>query len=89
MDLKKRLEFCKKCQKRKFGDTGIICSLTEKKPDFNGRCNDFLLDPKEAQKMVAKAKYSDYEEKGSNNSIWGGIVIVFIIIRIILRFMRD
>ena len=89
MDLKQRLEFCKKCQKRKFGDTGIVCSLTDRKPDFNDTCNDFLIDPKEAQKVVAKAQYSDYEDKEGGKSIWGIIVVIFIIIRIILRFMRD
>ncbi len=89
MDLKQRLAFCKKCQKRKFSDTGIICSLTERKPDFEGNCKDFLLDPKEAQRMAAKEEYSDYEDSGSSKSIWGIIAVIFIIIRIIMRIMRD
>jgi len=36
MDLKQRLESCKKCTKIKFSDTGIIYSLTLRKPDFVG-----------------------------------------------------
>ena len=93
MDLKRRLEFCKKCQKSKFGDSGIICSLTERKPDFINKCNDFVIDPKEAQKTLAKAKYSgNYEDtnsESSSKSIWGIIAVVIAIIKIILLFMRD
>lgn len=93
MDLKKRLEFCKKCQNRKFSDTGIICSLTEKKPDFINKCNDFVIDPKQAQKILAKAQYSEnYDDTDGGiggKSIWGVIAVVFIIIKIIWRLTRD
>jgi len=93
MDLKTRLEFCKKCENRKFGDSGIICSLTERKPDFINKCNDFVIDPKQAQKILAKANYSkNYEDTDSgfsSKSIWGVVAVVFIIIKIILRFTRD
>lgn len=93
MDLKKRLEFCTKCQKRKFGDTGIVCSLSDRKPDFNDTCKDFLIDPKEAQKILAKKNYSStsgsYKEESSSNSIWLIIAVVLFILKMIFRFMRD
>ena len=89
MELKERLEYCKNCQKRKFGDTGIICSLTERKPDFDPKCSDFLLDPKEVKRKTSKVEYSDHEKKGQKRTIWGILVIGLIVIRIILRLMKD
>lgn len=89
MDLKQRLVFCKKCENKKYGDTGIICSLTGIKPDFNNKCNDFILDEKQAQKMATRAEYANHEEKESKTSVWGVILIIFVVIRIIFRLLKD
>lgn len=102
MDLKQRLESCKKCDKRKFGDTGIVCSLTGNKPTFAIRCNDFEMDAREAQKIIAKAKYNDYSnsnynsgstrsnssyaEEETSNPIWVFIGILIAVIKLIFMF---
>jgi len=62
MDLLQRLESCKKCTKRKSSDTGIVCSLTLRKPDFLDTCKHFDVDPKEAQKMAVRTEYKEVEE---------------------------
>ncbi|WP_394751172.1 hypothetical protein [Spongiimicrobium salis] len=89
MDLNTRLQSCKQCENRKFDSAvGIICSLTQRKPDFEDRCKTFVVDPKEAQKAAAK-QYVAEKEKSNNISIWGILGIVFIVIRILMRMARD
>jgi hypothetical protein len=40
-----KLDFCKKCKKRKFDSKlGIVCSLTNEKPTFEDNCPDFESD---------------------------------------------
>lgn len=40
-----KLDFCKKCKKRKFDlNRGIICGLTNEKPTFENSCPDFEND---------------------------------------------
>lgn len=91
MELAQRLATCKQCEKRKFNpNTGLVCSLTLRKPDFVKDCSDFIMDPKEVSKKYAKSYAADAEGKsGSSTSVWGIIVITFFVIRIIMRFMRD
>lgn len=102
MTLKERLESCKKCNLRKFGDTGIVCSLTNNKPNFNGHCNHFVIDEKAAKReerlyannevaegsLFDSDQYETKEEK-STSSIWTIVIVVVIILKIILRTMRD
>ncbi len=87
MELLQRLESCKKCTKRKSSDTGIVCSLTLRKPDFLNECKDFIIDPKEAQKAKARIEYKEKEE--STTSVWVYIGAALLILKIIIRFMRD
>jgi hypothetical protein len=91
MELADRLATCKQCEKRKFDpNTGIVCSLTLRKPDFVKDCNDFIMDPKEVSKKYAKSYAAEVESKsGSSMSVWGIVAIAFFVIRIIMRFMRD
>lgn len=91
MEIKQRLELCKRCEKRAFAmKTGILCSLTERKPEFTTTCDNFLLDAKEAQKIEAKQNYVVEESKsGSGMSTWGIIAVVLLIIRILFRLFRD
>ncbi len=89
MELKQQLVFCKQCENKKFDpNTGIVCALTQRKPDFLENCKDFIINPKEAQKVAAKA-YVAQEEKSSSMSTWSYIVIGLIIVRIVMRFLRD
>jgi len=87
MDLLQRLESCKKCTKRKSSDTGIVCSLTLRKPDFLDTCKHFDVDPKEAQKMAVRTEYKEEEE--NSKSIWVYIGVGLLILKIIFRLLRD
>ena len=91
MELAQRLQTCKKCEKRKFDpNTGIICSLTSRKPEFVSNCNEFVVDPKEASKAAAKAYVpQEQESSGSSYGIWGVIGLILLIIRIVVRFAQD
>ncbi len=91
MELAQQLSSCKKCEKRKFDpNLGIVCSLTLRKPDFIDKCKDFIIDPKEASKIAAKSYTpAEGEKSGSSMSVWGVVAIIFVIIKIILRFARD
>ncbi len=89
MQLAQRLETCKRCEKRKFDmNSGIVCSLTLRKPEFEDSCKDFVLDPKEDSKLKAKAYKVEKEEK-SSISTWGVIVMILIVAKFIFRMMRD
>ncbi len=89
MELAQRLLTCKQCDKRKFDpNTGLVCSLTLRKPEFENDCNDFVIDPKEVAKLNAKA-YTAEKESGSSLSTWGVIVIILFVIRFVMRMMRD
>jgi len=45
MKKNERLHFCKKCLNKQLNlQTGILCGLTEKKPNFIDECKDFRLD---------------------------------------------
>jgi hypothetical protein len=92
MDLSQRLAFCKKCEKRTFDpNLGIVCSLSQRKPDFVSNCNDFILDPKEASKIAAKsyAAQSVPQQESGPISIWGVIGVILIVIRVIFFFARN
>ncbi len=62
MTLNECLEFCKICQNRHVDfKTGLICSLTNEKPQFEDSCKDFLKDEKEARLLTMLT-----HEKGSS-----------------------
>lgn len=89
MELVQRLATCKQCDKRKFDpNTGLVCSLTLRKPEFDNDCTEFTIDPKEVAKLNAK-EYTAEKESSSSLSIWGTIAIVLFILRFVIRMMRD
>lgn len=91
MDLAQRLSTCKQCEKREFNpNSGVVCSLTLRKPEFESSCGDFLIDPKVEAKIRAKTYASEVESNsGSSFSTWGIIAIVVFVIRMVIRFARD
>ena len=90
MELNQQLAFCKQCQKRKFDpNTGIVCSLTLRKPDFQDQCNDFEIDHQEVKKNSERSFEAQREEKSKGNNTWVIIGVVLIIIRIIIRMARN
>ena len=91
MELAQRLSTCKQCEKRKFDpNTGLVCSLTLRKPEFDNDCSEFVIDPKEFAKKNARSYAADVESNStSSGSVWGTIAIILVIIRIVWRFVRD
>lgn len=71
MTLKERLEFCTICTNRKVDfKTGLICNLTNEKPSFEGNCELFKKDEKEAErklKMKLDAAGNSRSQNGSLN----------------------
>ena len=91
MELVQRLSTCKQCEKRKFdSNTGLVCSLTLRKPDFENDCSDFAMDPKEFSKRNAKSYATEVQSKSGNSmSTWGIIAIAIFVIRMVILMMRD
>lgn len=88
MDTMQRLAYCKQCEKRKFdASIGIVCSLTNRKPDFDAKCADFVMDQVQVQKVSLKAAAAQ-EEKSNTSYIWVIVGVVLIIIRILIRLNR-
>jgi len=84
-----KLKFCRTCQKRKLDPaTGIVCSLTDKKPEFEEFCNDYQIDQAEADRLVALERAAVEEEqqggmfapekKGIKKGMLGGIAMMAI-----------
>ncbi len=88
MELKHQLAFCRKCEKRAFSNEGIICAITNQKPTFIDNCKTFSIDPKEAKRIALKT-YESKAENSKSNSSWIYIGIGLIVIRIIIRIMRN
>jgi len=89
-----KLAFCKQCQKRSFDSTiGMVCSLTQRKPDFIDSCATYVADPKEVQKQANRIKeaanMTDTEKSSTGSSIWAVIVGILAIIKIIAIFARN
>ncbi len=68
MEMTERIQFCKDCTKRKFDNqTGIICSLTNKKPEFQHKCGEFEEDTDNIQKHKERLSYNPRKWKRSDN----------------------
>ena len=75
--LSKKLELCKVCKNRKFDPScGIVCGLTNEKPNFEDECADHVADEHlvKQQELVAKATKDeqslDGKMPGSNWFLW-------------------
>ena len=71
MTLNERLEFCKICKNRHVDfKTGLVCALTNDKPQFEDSCGEFVKDEKEAErklKMKLDAAGNARSQNGSLN----------------------
>lgn len=87
--LSERLQYCKVCKHKSFDPkTGVNCSLTSAKPDFEDKCEKFVIDEGEAQKLLMRKKmeaegddlsdsgFFAMEKKGMKKGIAGGIVMI-------------
>ena len=70
MTLKERLEFCKICQNRHVDlETGLVCSLTNVKPQFENSCGDFFKDEKEAERVLKMKLDAAGNARSQNGSL--------------------
>jgi len=82
--IKQRLDLCKLCTKRTYNSNiGLICSLTQVKPDFRKMCAEFNLDIKEYQKRKNRII-----NKSKKKPIWAYIITGLIIIRILIKLIQ-
>ncbi len=97
MDLRERLQYCKKCEKREFDrNVGIVCSLTKEKPSFQNTCDDYVMDKEAAKKVLdsvmnnsqtsSSYNYTTTETEEESNPIWVIIGIIIFIIKLVLIF---
>lgn len=56
--------FCRKCKNREFDpQRGIVCKLTQKKPDFEEECPQFLLDEVLVEQEKEQENLREFESK--------------------------
>lgn len=64
MSTTKISEYCDKCTKKSFNiNTGLVCGLTNEKPNFVSTCPDFELDPK--FEFIGSGKIAGYDGVGT------------------------
>jgi hypothetical protein len=91
MTLDERLKYCRICENRKMNSAiGLVCVLTNEKPNFETNCPDFKIDQLEADRLVLlerDAKEEDEssgyfapEKKAIKMGVLGGVIIIAIAI---------
>ena len=90
MELNERLQYCRVCSKRKFSlSIGIVCNMTDAKPAFEQKCEHFVLDQAEAQRVLTRERaaaesegvqsgFFAPEKKGMKKGVLGGIIMIVI-----------
>lgn len=90
MEHARRLEICELCTNKEFSPkSGVICSLTTQRPNFEGSCNDFTLDP---QMIAKKRRFDEGHDRLSENSgpasvSGSGVSPVRIVISVIIAIL--
>jgi hypothetical protein len=73
------IDLCKKCQKRKFDlKQGIICGLTNEKPNFLNDCPEFVKDDSVKEYKGLDLKSNEQRAKILISFIWIVLVLEFI-----------
>lgn len=89
MTVQEKLQFCRICTKRTMDfNVGVLCGLTQAKPAWEEKCNDFNYDEPEANRLANLQKAADSEEeyqgsfglekKGMSKGVLGGIIMMAI-----------
>lgn len=95
MTISKQLEYCKKCENQKFDkNKGIVCVLTNEKPNFKDKCPDYkeLESVKKYsayKKDTKKVRYPALELIANLLSIFGWIVGIITIAVVIFSFTSE
>lgn len=70
MTTKERLAFCTICKNRKVDfKSGLICNVTNEKPDFEDKCETFLKDEEEAERKLKLKLDAAGTSKSQNGSL--------------------
>ncbi|MGH1386093.1 hypothetical protein [Kordia sp.] len=85
-----KIEFCKTCTNRSFSSSkGIVCGLTNEKPNFVLSCSDYERDIKEEKKIADRQAIIDageiYDDKGKPMPTWRIVLSVIIFLIVIAR----
>lgn len=93
---KQLLETCKHCKKRKFDmKRGLVCSITDEKPDFRDFCPSYNKDIAEYNRIHkggVEGIYSDGPNKeptSNRRTIYLAIGIIVLILKIALMISRN
>ena len=71
LELSDKLQYCKLCENYKFGESGIICSLSNEKPTFQKTCENFTISQSAKEKIeVVKKRLAGEFETDSSVSRW-------------------
>ena len=95
MTLKEKLEFCTICTKRELNfKTGLVCSITNEKPNFENNCENFDKDADEARKKLdleLNAAGNSQAQHGSTkpgrNKLYGVLVLIFGLVIILVSLV--
>lgn len=86
MNLKDKIKICSICKNRMLDrNIGLVCSLTEAKPEFNDSCDDYITDQSAIHRGKEKHSYNDSNGISVWSVVWGVILVVFFIIRLMSR----
>jgi hypothetical protein len=89
MTLDERLQFCKVCNNRKMDfNAGMLCKLTNSKPDFEEKCPSFDMDSVAAKEYLSRKEalaqseqeggFFAAEKKGFSMGMLGGLLMMAI-----------
>ena len=80
-------KICQKCANRSFNPkVGLVCGLTQEKPNFIDTCAKFKIDPVNARRENNKAQL-EAKSKREYGIYLGVMAIVYGVIRIIMHIM--
>ncbi|KAB8152458.1 hypothetical protein EZY14_013690 [Kordia sp. TARA_039_SRF] len=87
-----KIEFCKTCTNRAFSSSqGIVCGLTNEKPAFLLKCDDFVKDVKHEKRMADRQAAMEeddiYDENGKRVPTWRVVLSIIIFILVLLRLI--
>ena len=83
-----KLDFCKKCENRSSDlKLGIVCSLTNAKPDFVESCKDFKPDQAEVQKEIARQQLEREAKEAIKMPVWQIVLSVIIALIALVRLI--
>ena len=76
--------YCQQCKNRKLDlSSGMLCSLTNKKPDFKDDCNYFISDPEDKTEINKEIKTSNAPKNYfSFKNIFSFIIFLFALFKL-------